>query len=77
MRQSDPSDKGRVKSEAYSRHTKVITHPERPLPIPPVAPARAHSPTPDSPDPDSPRHFAYPSKVRTRRGDRRICRTRT
>ena len=79
QRQSDPSDKGRVKSEAYSRQTKVITHSVAPfpLPVPPVAPARARSPTPDSPDSDSPRPLAYPSKVRTRRGDRRICRIRT
>ena len=79
QRQSDPSDKGRVKSEAYSRQTKVITHSVAPfpLPVPPVAPARARSPTPDPPDPDSPRHLAYSLKVRTRRGDRRMCRTRT
>jgi hypothetical protein len=45
-----------------------------PSPFPPVAPARARSLTPDSPDSDSPRPLAYLSKVRTRRGDQRMCR---
>ena len=48
-----------------------------PLPVPPVAPARACSPTPDLPDSDSPRSLAYPPKVRAMRGNQRRRRART
>lgn len=48
-----------------------------PTPFPPVAPTRARSPPPDSPDLcDSPL-LAYHSKVRTRRGDQKMRRAHT